>query len=362
MKLMKTCFLIAGLLLSLGAGAQTYYEHFNSDAFWSQLVLDPSGTVPQVTTSDTAIVVASNRALQPGDLRFISELQDKGIVRYYFVYSSGGRWHVLPRASLSGALALLPDRNKDWIVYTEGMGKIFTSDIDRGMRVAGEYGINVLLLDYPSIRSTYKSIKNYKFAMHHAKIAYNDFVPVLDSFKLLRVQRKLGDGSLTLFFHSMGNYLIREIVRNNLLFKFNNTVWVDNLLLNAPCVPRRGHRKWIDQIAFAKRIYVHYNPEDGTLKWARIAGFRQILGEHAKRPLSSKAVYVNFNTLTGRGHSNFMTLWGRGPAPGESMDHFRLLFHGKGVDVQDRNRYRPSTYRGVGYDILPVQVLQSRKD
>ena len=349
-------FLLPALLLPvLSTAGEGYFTHFNTDAFWQMLVQDTPGTTPNIFPGDTAVVVASNRATAPYELRFMADTRDDDSVRYFIVYTSRQQWHVQQRPSLRAAIQALPQQNKDWVVYTEGMGRIFTSGLDRGMKLAGHYGVNVLLLDYPSIHTGYKSYRNYRFAYHNSCIAYKDFLPVLDRFKRLRQEGAAGSGALTLFFHSMGNNVLRELVQNDRLALYNDdAAWVDNLVLNAPCVPRRNSRQWIDRIHFAKRIYVHYNPNDIVLKLAQLAGFRQVLGLHVKGPVSASVQFINFNLLCGNGHNNFLSLYRRPPALPEAVAHYSRLFHGGVAYVQDTSRYRKSSYRGIGWDILPV--------
>ncbi|PZF70882.1 alpha/beta hydrolase family protein [Taibaiella soli] len=333
--------------------AQSPYEYFNNEDFWKNMIMESSEQpLPALAASDTVIVIASSRNIQPGDVRFVGELRDGKTLRYYLMYARAGKWYIHPYASIVNAIRAVPDINRDWVTYTEGMGKIFTSDADRGMQMSGQYGVNVLLLDYPSIRTTYKPLKNYKFALRNACICYKDFMPVLDTVKMLRDQHKMGTGHLSLFFHSMGNNMIREIAKHDAVIRYNQSVWVDNIILNAPCVPRKKHAKWVDKIHFGEHIYVHYNPEDGTLKWARIAGFRQIMGEHMKKPLSQQAIYINFEPLCGTEHSNFLNLYSRKPIKEAAYAHYRLLFHGETVDVHNRMLYAPSEYRRIGFQLM----------
>jgi hypothetical protein len=313
------------------------------------VVLDKANAPLHLSTQDTAIIVASNRAPVKDALRFMSEFRSKGDVRYFIVYAKGDIWHVYPVHSLRNAVQLLPQKDKDWVVYTEGMGKIFTTDLDRGFGMASQYDVNVLLLDYPSICTRYKAYRNYRFVMRNSNSAYKDFAPVLDTFRTLRQEGSAGNGRLSLFFHSMGNNVIRKIATTKYLKRYNNTVWVDNLVLNAPCVPYRKSVQWIDSIHFAKHVFVHYNPYDQTLKWARIIGFRRILGERPRARMASNATYVNFNPLCGGGHSNFLSLRGRQPASKACINHYSRLFHGK--PVVDTVMYRKSAYRSIGYDL-----------
>src|SRR5690606_19225388 len=120
------------------------------------------------------LIVVSNRVMDKSNFRYLPEKRDGKQIRYFVVYSRKGNWLVQPVSSLKQAVSLMPDKNKDWLVYTEGMGKFFTSDVDRGMTMAAQYDVNVILLDYPSITAHKKRLGNYFFAKKNAAIAYKD--------------------------------------------------------------------------------------------------------------------------------------------------------------------------------------------
>jgi len=348
-------FLLIALLISLSSAAkEPYYTRFNTDSFWRKLVLEPANAPLTISRSETAIIVASNREPGKDSLRFMSEVRGNGTVRFFVVYERAGQWRLHPFGSLRAAFAAIPDKDQDWLVYAEGMGKIFTTDIDRGFRVGKEYDLNILLLDYPSIRSTYKPYRNFRFVLRSSSIAYKDFTPVLDSLRTLRVSGLTGKGALSMMFHSMGNNIIRKIGQTKARQQLNGERWVDNLILNAPCVPQRRSGRWIDSLQFAKRTYVHYNPMDGTLKSSRIVSVRGILGERPVRPIAATANYVNFNTLCGPGHSNFLSFASWMIAKQEAIDHYAKLLHGGEVNLKNPNLYRPSVYRKIGWDLLPA--------
>src|SRR5690606_7495667 len=123
---------------------------------------------------------------------------------------------------------------------------------------SSQHNVNVIMLDYPSITTTKKNLGNYLFAIKNARRNYIDYAPVLATIKTYKRSGKMGTGNITLFFHSMGNYLLRQTVKKKKLAPLNDVVWVDNLVLNAPCVPQTNHAKWLNRIAFAENIYVHY--------------------------------------------------------------------------------------------------------
>lgn len=343
------CLLIYFFFL---AETQAQRSFFNTAAFWSLFRYD-TATPPSLSQYDTAIVVASSRVVRSDDsLRFVGEVRDCSNLRYYFVYAKDGTWHVFPAKSLAAALKYIPEKNRDWVVYADGFGKIFTSGVDRGMRMAAQHRLNVLYFDYPSYNSSKKIPGNYRFALSNARCACNDFVPVLDSVLQLRQAGEMGSGRLTLFFHSMGNNILREIVRKGRLPEISNSVWVDNLILNAPCVPQRHHKQWLDQIHFAQHIYVHYNPKDHVLAGAHLISLTRQLGEKLHRPLSSRAMYINFNTIAGKNHSNFLVLLQHPVPPQAALDYYYVLLHGNAVEISDTTFFRPSVYKSIGADLV----------
>ncbi|HRO42441.1 MAG TPA: hypothetical protein PL009_06380, partial [Flavipsychrobacter sp.] len=213
--------------------------------------------------------------------------------------------------------------------------------------------VNVILLDYPSITAKRKRTGNYFFAKKNASMAYIDFVPVMDSIRMLQEAKMLGNSGVNLFFHSMGNIVMRQIIKKRKLDCLNSSQWVNNIILNAPCIPQHGHKKLLDQINFAKRIYINYNPGDYTLGGAYLMSKRYQLGKQVQKPLSEKTVYINFNKLVGEGHSNFLDFHNRKSIPEAAKKHYNKLLHGERLDVDDTSVYQISEHKGIGYDIVP---------
>src|SRR5687768_8602201 len=119
---MRRLLLALILIISLSA-AKAQGDYYNTPEFWSRLKLETKLESPHIKP-DTAIVVVSNRAPQNDKLRFMSEERDGTQLRYYYVYARNGKWHVLPVQSLKDAIQLMPEHNRNWVVYTEGMGKL----------------------------------------------------------------------------------------------------------------------------------------------------------------------------------------------------------------------------------------------
>lgn len=327
--------------------------NFNTPAAWQKARQIKQMPAISLTAKDTALVVISNRIPANDTLRYMSEHRDEKALHYFFVFTRNGDWNVLPTQTLEEAIKYMPDKNKDWVLYTEGMGKLFTSDLQRAIAVAGQYDVNVMLFDYPSITTTKKSLGNYFFAIGNARHAYLDFAPAFAHVKQLREDKKMGNGKLSMFFHSMGNHVMRQTVKHGKLEAINNTVWVDNLIFNAPCVPRRGHKRWINRIDFAKHIYINYNNNDFTLGGAYLVSKKIQLGQKPVRNISKKATYINFNTLVDKGHSNFLSIPGREPIKPAALHYYNIVLHGDAINEKDTKHYSVSQFKNIGLDLLP---------
>ncbi len=354
------------LIVPLLAGARSdLNDSMNTERFWqtiafrdykSERLQNKKLVLPE---ADTMFIVASNRHLQTEQARFMSEERGEDHINYFLVFQKNGHWNVW-RTSFKSAVKAMSARNRDWIVYTEGFGKIFTTGMYRGMNMAAQYKVNVLYLDYPSFNTSKKMMGNYYFALDNARQSGEDFAPVFDTIKQYRETGKMGTGHLTLFFHSMGNNMIREMVRHNRIDAINDAKWVDNIVLNSACVPQKDHAQWVAQLRFAERIYINYNPKDATLSGANFMSLKKQLGQRQFSHQSPNAIYVNFNGLCNRNHSNFLQLLDHRPAAPAALAYYNVLFHGECVTLEDGRCFRANAEHKADYTILdamPEQVL-----
>lgn len=350
---MKRLLIVILMLIAIQDVVQSKDNNpFNTKEWWSRLVYEDELSIDNTASIDTSIVVVTNRSKLDDKLRFMSEETGDGKLIYLYVYAHNSQWHVLETEDLEEALSYIPDINRNWVVYTEGMGKIFPSELNRGMRMTSQYKVNVLMLDYPSITTTKGSLGNYYFAISHARSCYKDHQPVLVNIKELKETGKLGTGRLSLFFHSMGNYLLKEIIEHDMLTPLNNSKWVDNVILNSACVDADDHSDWLRYVFFAERIYIHYNTQDMVLKGASIAAFERQLGKGPGYPLVANATYFNFNNVVGRGHSYFVDLKGRKPVAPDVKTHYSEVLNGGQPNLNNPYLYRQSKHSHVCYDVI----------
>lgn len=333
---MKRC-LLAILLIANVAAARAQAPLYNSNESWARFSLQPADLEPLVY-SDTCLVFVSNRYIHPQSLRFVDEYLDTASLKYFFLEKIDGKWNVYRENTLREAMEHLPQK-KDIVVYAEGMGKIFTANVERAQLMSGQYNVNVIMFDYASINSTYKPSKNFRFARNNARLSAMQYFSLLRELKDAKQRQDawISGAKLTTFYHSMGNIILEQMMRLQNIGDINDTPFVDNLVINAACVPSKKHAEWVEQIRFAKQVYVHYNRRDLQLKGAHLLTLRKQLGEKSnKKRRADNAVYINFHDMVGWQHSYFMNFpYNEFKLSPSMVAYFSRLFNGQGISSNE---------------------------
>ena len=324
-------------LLAFPSIVHAQLSFYNSDAYWSNFCLQNSCAEPSVT--DTCLVFVSNRHLQPDSLRFVDEYVDTTGLKYFFLQKRAGRWNVFQAADLAEAMSLLPEK-RDIVVYAEGMGKIFTTNVERALLMRSQYHINVVMFDYSSINTTYKPSRNFYFAQNNARLSARHYFQLL---KILQQARRDNEYwvqhvKISTFYHSMGNIILKEMMEHQAYQELNELPFIDNLVINAACVPRRHHKDWVENIRFANKVYIHYNRMDLQLKGAHMLTFRTQLGEKVTKGRAANATYINFHKQVGHQHSYFLDFPKNEYRMTDAMkEYFALLFTGNKTTLLTSN-------------------------
>ena len=306
-----------------GACAQgRFANYFDSDSFWRSIT-----------------VLVSSRVFDYGELKFAREASDpSGALHYFLAFIKEGKWYVKPYNSLAEILGR-QEHGNNLVVYTEGYGKNFPAGLFRAFAMNAQYRVNVLYLDYPSINSSKRRLGNWRFVLQEANKAGADFVPVLDSLYGYPL-REYYFPKITLFYHSMGNLALKNMLQNDLFPYFSGHVWVDNLVLNAACVPAKGYADWLGKANFARHIIVHYNPDDRTLKGAQLVSGNRKIGTRPGKKMPERTVCINFNGFAGKGHNYFLDLPYRAPMAEPVADYMQKVLNGEVIKVQDTPFFR----------------------
>lgn len=331
------------LLLSPGLRGAAYSQgsfagYFDRDSFWQSITILDSATFP-AADADTLVALVSNRVFDYRELKFAAEVSEpSGALHFFLAFIKNGQWFIKPYNDLHALLEQL-EKGKSLVVYTEGYGKNFPAGLFRAFAMRAQYKVNVLYLDYPSIKSSKKRLGNWRFVLKEANKAGVDFVPVLDSLYHYPL-RMYHFPKITLFYHSMGNLALKNMLQSDFSAGFDQRKWIDNLILNAACVPAKHYTEWLGKAHFARHILVHYNPEDRTLKGAQLVSGNRKLGVRPGDKVLDQAIYINFNRFVRDGHSYFLDLPYRAPMAKPVTDYMQGVLDGNAVNVSDTLVFR----------------------
>ncbi len=325
-------------ILGIACKNSRYINNYNEDQRWQQLHYSYK---EPIIPSDTAFIMVSNRPILGDKLRFALEEIDTSQLHYFFISKQNSTWNVHEVNSLNEAISYMPTKN--WVIYTEGMGKLFTGNIERAYLMTKMYDVNVILFDYASIHTDYSMLKNFNFSMNNSILSAPQYTRFLYQIKSLRETNQFQNKSVTLFFHSMGNLMLREMMMHEKINELNATPFADQLILNAACVSRKNHAQWIGKIQFAKHIYININKQDYKLRGAQLLSGNKKLGTRPLAPLAQHADYIDFNHAVGNTHNYFLTIPGR-PNPMTPFIHayYKSILNGKSVDLTSTDLFLPN--------------------
>ena len=224
----------------------------------------------------------------------------EGHTSYLTASYTESEWHYARNNSIEN-LIQQEFKHKNWVIFVHGDGKDLKSAIKRAKEIEELHQVNVLAYAWPSRNPDLGAINNFKNSYANVEKATQHFSAFLSKIAHLRETKTsaFSSGNLSMFFHSLGNYYLENLVKNNLQDNFE-TAFIDNLIINAAAVDQKDHDKWIEQLNFQKRIYINSNGKDMNLIGLRIFSSKKMqLGEDPEMPFASNASYVSFTKAVG---------------------------------------------------------------
>lgn len=269
---------------------------------WSNVSLNKN-YIP--TENDTCLFVISTRNYDESKHEFLDyDYDTTGTLKYFALYFNANQWTAVPHASLSELLQTKL-AFKDLVIFTEGLGKTFTSGVDRATKLTRTYDIDCLFFDWPTERPYMRSGKNIKATCYVAPKVAIPYVSFLEEFQTFKNKHTTNFKSVTLFFHSMGNLLLMYDLKND-RFKNISQNTINTVVLNAACVNQTKHKEWLDKLTFTDKIYVTINNKDRNLRGASIIFGDHQLGEKPKKEFCEKVNYISFSEILSKEHNYYV--------------------------------------------------------
>ncbi|MEO1080437.1 MAG: alpha/beta hydrolase [Pseudomonadota bacterium] len=215
------------------------------------------------------------------------------------------------------------------LFFVHGFNNDMKDVIDRAFYLQDHYGIEVVPFTWPANGGGAKGVVSYKSDKRDArastgaleralKIMRGHFLEITDALRLQqyhKAQSKHPDNAeardalytrllakecpftLNALFHSMGNYLLKQMLKSSA--SEGNELTFDNVVLAAADTNNQEHRQWVDEIRFRHRLFVTINENDYALKASRAKlGSNQLarLGHYLRGLNAANAHYVNFTS------------------------------------------------------------------
>jgi hypothetical protein len=308
--------------------------------------------------SDSVAMVVTNRLVDfsdPQNIKFPNEVDPAHKLRFFRVCVKDGIYYMSEKKNLDSLI----DGNlryDDLSLWVHGDGKTFFDAVSRAILLQNLYKVNIVAFSWPSFEPGINGLKNLKNSMKTAEESEFDFQHLLELFQESKDKPTslLNKGSLNLFIHSLGNYIMYLLARDSLLDNLKPELF-DNLVLSSAAVNQAGHKEWVEQINIQKRLYINSNGKDVNLSGVTVfTKWGKQLGRTPEPPYADNAIYVDFTHAvgfvfpTGASHSYYF-----GKITDASRNIWKFydeLFHGLAPDLHDKSRFKPID-KGRRYEI-----------
>jgi len=208
------------------------------------------------------------------------------------------------------------DPKKSILFYIHGRGKHPEKGLKYLPRLEKRYGIRVIMFHWPSWKNSIsRPVENAILSANELNIALRG----LHSYKMMSPE-KFTKRKLSLLFHSMGNIVGKTFIEDYYNKGDFNKEYFDTIIFNAPDVPNKKHRRWMDKVDFSSNTYVIINSDDSVLigsKAIDYSRFKFLVGARLgasirkffitfKERLSPNVNYLNISKMTNGGHRHFL--------------------------------------------------------
>ncbi|PCI98125.1 MAG: transporter [Flavobacteriales bacterium] len=247
---------------------------------------------------------------------------------------------------------------KNCLFFVHGFNNDFSDVLERGYQLEQNYNVEVVAFSWPAngrdgkgkFLGTATGTVSYLSDKREASKSYSALDRTLE--KLGNYFRKYDEESmacnqhLSLFLHSMGNYLLEHYT---LTGGYDKTCIFDNIIMAGADVNNEGHEDWVDKLKFRKRLYITINENDKALLSSRLKlGEEQKprLGHWIKNLTAHIPWYIDFSDAAHVNDNSHSYFEGGPVEKNKNIKHvFNKMFNGEKVETEleldrDLNLYK----------------------
>lgn len=314
---------------------------------------------------DSEILVTTNRVSKNDNqgLSFLCKVKPESSLTYLNVNvnnndnDNDNSLLVINQLDSNDFLLKISETDKNIVLFIHGDSKTFDQAIIRGLEIQNLYDVKVIVFSWPSKDPNINGYKNLRLSVQNVEKSLEHFNLMLNFASKIKNQENdlKSDKKISLFLHSLGNYYLECMVRENMKPEKKLLIF-DNIIINSAAVSQYKHHQWIEQLNCQQNIYIISNKHDFNLKGARyFARLGRQLGEVFDLPLANNARYINFSEAVGftiptyLSHTFFI---GKMPQKYSSIFSFyNEILNSRNIDVNNEAKFRKRR-DGKGYNII----------
>ena len=213
------------------------------------------------------------------------------------------------------------------LLFVHGYNNDMADVLARAQDIADRYDVIVIPFSWPSNGGGISGTASYKSdkrdarasagALERTLMIMHKYFRLLTEARRAELLKKAGDRhpdnatardelyakllqkdcpfTVNAMFHSMGNYLLKHMLKSSITE--GNQLTFDNVVLAAADTNNLDHDLWVDRLSFRNRCFITINEDDFALGASRAkSGSEQLarLGHYLRNLGASNAHYVNF--------------------------------------------------------------------
>jgi len=279
----------------------------------------------------------------------VENLYSRYLLSDWYAVSESSSLSIMPGFSSAMNNTL---RSKNILIYIHGNDEPVNELIQDISTLSDIYNVSVVAFAWPSKEAGEDMIANFKTSERNIDSCFDLFVNFLDSVSAY--YERHSDVKISLLFHSLGNaYARKSINALETVFK-DKKLPVENLILNAACVPTANHTVWVDALCekIAGQLFIMFNEKDMVLSAARFIMHEALLGENPTHDrISEHAIYVNLTKSIDKyyPHNYFI---GKAPLINPAVKTtYQKIFNSELPDFSNQEYYQKQDY---GYSVNKI--------
>lgn len=345
--------------------------------------IEQFGAVPNEQGNNELRLARVSRAGHGWDVCFYDDLLDTGeaqaLIDEYQLYLDPDAQHF---ASLKVACELAGrarENQRHILFFVHGYNNDMTAVLETAQRLEHDYNVEVLAFSWPARGGGWRGKASYLSdkrdarastgALERSLMKMHEYLSLISESTRIalteQAQQRYPDNAerrdgllaellqkhcpftINALFHSMGNYLYKQMLKSSI--NQGNGLVFDNVVLCQADVNNRDHAEWVDRIAHNRRVFITINENDHALRLSRMkpgSAQRSRLGHYIKRLDSRVAHYINLTDApwVQRSHSPFADA----AEKNQAIKRFFLeAFHGEPAEkalrfLPEGNYYEPA--------------------